>query len=221
MKKYLNKIMVSAGVVLLIICVFFGINKYFHSRQTKTETESVGIIDKKVEISSETIRYKMSNIGELCTAEYSYTHVERVDSSRQIKDFKIPFTSNSFIYSYDGIIKAGVDFTKIQVDKEDSEKLITVTIPKIKIITSEVDQESFKLYDEKNNIFNPIKVTDVTNAFADLKNSEEQKAIEKGLLDRAKANAESLIKTFVNEYDIEDYKIKIIFNNAETLEENP
>ena len=109
----------------------------------------------------------MENIGKLCTAEYSYTHVERADNSREIIGFKIPFTTATYIYSYDGTIMAGIDFTKIQIDKNDSEKLITVMLPDVEIISSDVDQSSFALYDEKNNIFNPISVSDVAESFND------------------------------------------------------
>lgn len=152
----------------------------------------------------------MEDIGKLCTAEYSYTHVEHVDDSKKIKGFKIPFTTSTFTYSYDGSIKAGIDFTKIQVDKDDTEKRITVTLPEVEIISSEVDQNSFQLYDEKNSIFNPIAVTDVTDSFTALKESEEKKAIEKGLFEQAKENAVAVVKNFMRSYGVEDYQIDVL-----------
>ena len=210
MKKIFN-IAVGLIVVVLICCgIFFG-TKYYYSRQVK-EVEVIRevekVVEKEIQISWETIRSNMSNIGKLCTAEYNYTHVEQVDSSREIKGFKIPFTKSMFIYSYDGTIMAGIDFTKIQIDKNDNKKVITVTLPDVEIISSDVDQDSFQLYDEKNNIFNPISVTDVTDSFADLKNSEEEKAIEKGLLDKARTNAITLVENFMRgSYDVSDYEI--------------
>jgi hypothetical protein len=111
---------------------------------------------------------------------------------------------------------AGIDFTKIQIDKNDIKKIITVTLPDVEIISSDVDQNSFQLYDEKNNIFNPISVTDVTDSFTDLKNSEEKNAIEKGLFDRASANAILLVENFMHgSYDIEDYEIQVLFKAIE------
>ena len=216
MKKI--KILIFLIVILLFCLLFFG-TKYYYSNQIKTvevikEVPVEKIVEKEVQISGETIRSSMSNIGKLCTAEYSYTHVEHVNSSKEIKDFKIPFTKTSFIYSYDGMIMAGLDFTKIQIDKDDTEKIITVTLPNVEIISSEVDQDSFQLYDEKNNIFNPISVTDVANSFTNLKNSEEEKAIEKGLFDRAKTNAILLVENFMHgSFDIEDYEIKVLFQD--------
>lgn len=212
MKKNLSMF----AIVLTCCCVVFLGTKFYYSRQIKTVEvvrEVEKIIEKEVEISGETIRYHMANIGKLCTAEYSYTHVERVDSSKELYGYEIPFTTATFIYSYDGNILAGIDFTKIQIRKDDTAKKITVTLPDVEIISSAVDQDSFKLYDEKNNIFNPIRVTDVADSFANLKNSEEQKAVDKGLLDRAKENAVLLVENFMfGSYDVKNYKIEVIFD---------
>ena len=219
MKKLLYKATALLVTVLACLAVFWG-TKFYYSRQVKTvevirEIPVEKIIEKEVEISGEAIRVNMANIGKLCTAEYSYTHVERVDSQREIQGFKVPFTTATFIYSYDGTIMAGIDFTKIQIDKRDSAKMITITLPTVEIISSEVDQNSFQLYDEKNNIFNPISVTDVADSFADLKNTEEQKAIDEGLLDKAKANAIILVENFMRgSYDMGDYEIEVIFEEA-------
>jgi hypothetical protein len=200
----MKKLRAVAAVVLLCFAVFFC-TRFYYSRHVKTVEYS-----KETEITGETIRSKMSNIGKLSTAEYSYTHLERVDSSRQINGFNIPLTKTTFIYSYDGIIRAGVDFTQIKVEKDDDNKVITVTLPEVEIISSDVDQDSFQLYDEKNNIFNPINVTDITDSFADLKNTEEEKAVNDGLLDKAKTNAVTLIENFMRgSFDVEDYDIVV------------
>ena len=216
MKKIINTIAYIFTLVLACGGVFWGTKKYYSKQpeliEVIKEIEVEKVIEKEVEISGEAIRASMANIGRLCTAEYNYTHVERVDSSREIKGFEIPFTTATFIYSYNGTIMAGIDFTKIQIEKDDIAKVITVTLPNVEIISSDVDQNSFELYDEKNNIFNPISVADVADSFADLKNSEEQKAIEEGLLEKAKTNAISLVENFMHgSYDVEEYTIKILF----------
>ena len=213
MKKIFN-IAVELIVVVLICCgIFFG-TKYYYSKQVK-EVEVIRevekVVEKEIQISGETIRSNMSNIGKLCTAEYNYTHVEHVDSSREIKGFKIPFTKSMFIYSYDGAIMAGIDFADIQIDKDDTEKTITVILPDVEIISSEVYHDSFQLYDEKNNIFNPISVTDVADSLVDLENSEKEKAIGDGLLDKARTNAITLVENFIGSYDVEEYEIIVEF----------
>ena len=212
-KKIRSVTVIVAAVVLftaLVAGITFIKTKNFYNKLDE------GITEKKVEISGDTIRESMENIGKLCTAEYNYTHVEQADSSREINGLKIPFTTSSFIYSYDGTIMAGIDFTNIQIDKDDMGKKITITLPDVEIISSAVDQDSFRLYDEKNNIFNPISVTDVADTLADLKNSAEKEAVEKGLLNKAKENAIALVENFMHStYSIEDYKMEVLFEVAE------
>lgn len=219
MKKIILKIAGNILIVVLVGCVGFFVAKYHYDKKERVielikevEIPVEIVVEKEVVISGETIRASMVNIGKLCTAEYNFTHVERFDSSREINGYKIPFTTTTFIYSYDGTITAGIDFTKIQIDKNDIKKEITVTLPEAEIISSDVDQDSFKLYDEKNNIFNPISVADVAESFSDLKNSEEKKAVEEGLLDKAKENALVLVENFIRgSYNIGDYKIEVLF----------
>ncbi|MCH5255434.1 MAG: DUF4230 domain-containing protein [Lachnospiraceae bacterium] len=218
MKKLLYKIIGILVIVCICFAIFLG-TKYYYSKQIKTvevikEVEKTveKVVEKEIQISGETMRSNLANIGKLCTAEYGYTHVEQFDSSRKINDFKIPFTTSSFIYSYDGTIMAGIDFTKIQVVKNDTNKVITVTLPDVEIISSSIDQDSFQLYDETNNIFNPIHVTDVTDSLANLQKSEEEKAIAEGLLDKARANASLLVENFMHSsYDIGEYEVNVQF----------
>ncbi len=52
----------------------------------------------------------------------------------------------------------------------------------------------------------------MADSFADLKNSEEKKAIENGLLDKARESAVILVENFMRgSYDVGDYEIKVLF----------
>ncbi|MDE7477314.1 MAG: DUF4230 domain-containing protein [Lachnospiraceae bacterium] len=221
--KKISKIKAIIVINLLCCCicccfVYIKTKEYYQNHIKNIPIRNVmdnsveSIIEKEVVVSGATIQSELNNIGKLCTAEYYYTHVEHYENSKEIKGVKIPLTSSKFIYSYDGKILAGIDFHQITVDKDDNTKKITVTLPCAEILSSDVDQDSFQLYDEKNNIFNPFSVTDMAVSFADLKNNEEEKAIAGGLYDRAKTNATSLVENFMKvSYNIEDYKIIVTF----------
>lgn len=213
----LTKLLFLLLVVALIVGVtfYFTRKKYINRVKTVEVTKNVEkIVKRDVVISGETIKMAMKNIGKLSTAEYTFTHVEKVNSQKEIKGFKIPFTKNSFIYSYDGMITAGIDFTEIDIQKDDASKKISVILPEVKIHSSELDETSFKLYDESNNIFNPIKVSDVADSFKHLKETEEEKAINKGLIERAKKNAISMVENFMHgSYNVTDYSITVKFKN--------
>lgn len=154
-----------------------------------------------------TIEYGLHDIGELATESYNFTKVETYESSKQMSGITIPFTKSKFIYSYNGVIKAGIEFGDIVLDFNTEEKVVTVKLPKVKILSSELDYDSFKLYDEKNSIFNPISVEVVNESNNNLLTTAEKEAVRGGLFERAEENAKRIITNFIKGY-LEDYTVK-------------
>ncbi len=183
------------------------------------------VVEKEIVISGETIESGIREMGKLCTAEYYFTHVSSFEESSKlatgtkikgtninIPDITIPGTTKTFVYSYDGTITAGVDFSDIRLEKNDEKMTVTVVMPQPEIISSSVDPDSFRLYDEKTGIFTTLKVTDVTDTFASLIRDEEQKARDRGILDQAQNNARVLVENFIrNTYGLEGFDVKLKF----------
>lgn len=214
MDKKIKRIVICLLVVLVMagtgIVVFKCTSAYYKKHPATKEVVSTQnvYIEKDIVLSGETIEAGIHDIGKLNTAEYYFTHVETFDSTKSIREWPIPGTHSSFIYSYDGSIFAGIDFSKITLQKDDDNKKITISLPDAEIISSQIDPDSCTVYEEKNNILNPIHVSDVTDSFEDMIDSEVAKAIDNGILDRARDNAKSLIENFVKSgYAVGDYKI--------------
>ena len=175
-----------------------GIGAFAYFRPYKTvETSGTGAITEVTEISGQTIRSSLAEIGELCTAEYDYQHVENYSDSKKVFKFNVPLTEKSFIYSYCGTITAGCDFADIDVEVDESSREVIVTLPEMKILHNEIDMNSYEKYDETNSIFNPISIDDVQKTNEDMEQTEAENAINKGLLDNAQANAKLLIENIV------------------------
>ncbi|MBR0450416.1 MAG: DUF4230 domain-containing protein [Oscillospiraceae bacterium] len=167
---------------------------------------------KDITLTGETIQSGLRDIGKLCTAEYFFTHVETFESQIDLFGLKIPGTKSSYVYSYDGKILAGVDFTKITVDKDDRSKTILISFPKAEIISTDIDQDSFTLYGEKKGLFNPFEVEDFALSQSDMVRIEEERALNDGLLKRAEENAEQILSNFlVGTFDLERYTITTVF----------
>ncbi|MCR5223235.1 MAG: DUF4230 domain-containing protein [Lachnospiraceae bacterium] len=210
MKKKFGLVVFILALLIFVGAAAFVLGKNIRKEESVTTQENL-ITETETVITGEIIREGLADIGELATEEYYFTEVETYDSSKKFKDFEIPFTTSRFVYSYDGTIKAGVDFASIGVEKDDLTKTITVKLPKARILSSEIDENSFKMYDEKQSIFNKISISNFNATNADLKKRAEEKALAKGLLDRADANAITLIKNFLHStYDISDYAIKVV-----------
>ena len=211
MKKQ-NTATIVTLIILLLAAVGIGAF-YIGKKLAKDETVVVEenlITETETTISGDIIRAGLADIGELATEEYYFTEVETYDSNKKFMDFDLPFTTTRFVYSYDGLIKAGIDFTAVEVEKDDLLKTITVKLPRSKILSSEIDESSFQVYDEKQSIFNKVSISNFNDTIADLKKRAEEDALKRGLLDKADANAVTLIKNFLlSTYGVSDFAIKV------------
>lgn len=166
---------------------------------------AVGIRD-YVSHESDTVKIGFEDIGEMATQAAYCTEVNVTDESRQIYGFNIPFTQSKYIYSYDVVVKAGIDFDEIEWSLEEQE--IRVKLPKTKILSCEIDEDSFEVYHEKESIFKQITLEDNNDARMEMKENAEKDAIEKGILENARTNAENILTGFFGKvYDLSEYTI--------------
>lgn len=164
-------------------------------------------IGSRVFIGSRMTQFDLHAIGEMATQAGYYTNVEVIEDSKTLWKITLPFTSSKYIFSYDGIIKAGIDFEDIQWSVNDVLKKITVNLPEPKILSNEIDTNSLYVYDESRSIFSPLTVEDINESLIALKGESEEKAIGNGILEEAEANARILIQGFlIGSYP--DYEIE-------------
>lgn len=148
------------------------------------------------------------DIGELATQSAHYTQVAVMDKDRKLFTQSIPFTKTHYIFSYDGEIKAGFEFSEIDWKENEKEKSITVKLPKAKVLSNELDEESLKIYLEENSPFSNIGLKEQAKNRKKMQEDAEKAAIENGLLEEATENAKTILNGFfAKEYDLKEYKI--------------
>lgn len=134
---------------------------------------------------------------ELVTVAYYYTSMGRFENQVDFYGWKVPFTAKSFIVSYDGVIKAGVDLSQVQVEVDEIRQAVTVRLPASRILSHEIPEDSIEVFDESDNLFNRITIEDYTGFTLDQKKAMEQRAEDNGLLtsayEKARAAVESLL----------------------------
>ena len=167
-----------AAAVLLVMAFLSGRNM--------GKSEAAGLIQEKKEVTEDVLQQQIEEIGELNTAKYYYTNMGRYDNTLQIVGKNIPFTQKTFIISYDGTIKAGVDLKEVVVTL--SGQTIQIAIPKAKILSHETDMGSVTVFDEKNSIFNGLSTEDVTHFLEEQNAGMEERAVGNGLLEEAQEN---------------------------------
>ena len=154
-------------------------------------------------------RLGFEDIGELATQSAYCTEVSTIEGARELFGLTIPFTQSKYVYSYDVVIKAGLDFGDI--DWTVGEDTITVRLPEIRILSSEIDLDSFRVYVENESIFRRISLEENNEAMKALQASAEENAVANGLLDNARANAETILTGFfAGEYDLSQYTLRFV-----------
>ena len=149
-------------------------------------------------ISSETVESSLKEAKELTTLKYHYKNIASFENSQEFQGFKLPFTTKRFLYTYAGVIHAGVDLDKVKVDVNNEDKSISVSLPKSKILSHDIDEKSVMIYDEKNSIFNPLDLEDYSNFRKEEEAKVEKEAIDKGLLDEAYEQSKKAVEDILN-----------------------
>lgn len=161
------------------------------------EVEKLVTVEKTVE--AETIRDGLNDMGVLITEEYWFTELVSFSSVKKFlnTDLTLPFTETSYLVSYDGTVSAGLDLSAARVEKDDALRRVTVYLPAASIQATTIDLGSFTLYEEKTGLGNPLSVKDFNASLQELERAAEQKALERGVLERADRSARAVVAQFI------------------------
>ena len=143
-------------VALCLVCALVGGACFLGGRWSAGRSETA-------KIDTVVLQNQLSEIRELATVTYAYTNMAQFESSNDFYGVKIPFTTKSFILTYDGTVKAGVDLDGAEVSV--SGTTVTITLPEAEILSHEIDEDSMEVFDEKTSIFNPFTVEDFTSSY--------------------------------------------------------
>lgn len=191
LSKLPKKAIGALVLALILVAVGIGLGERFF---TDTKTTKLGF----------------ENIGELATQASYVTEVSVIDKSVVVWKVELPWTKSKYIFSCDFIIKAGFDFKKTDWDVIGN--TIKVTLPEVKVLSREMVRDSTKVFHEDSNIFTPNTLENNLDALKEMEQNAEATAIENGLLDNAKANAETILTGFFgNKFDMGKYEIEFIY----------
>ena len=85
----------------------------------------------------------------------------------------------------------------VQIDCNENKKAITVKMPESRILSNELDENSFKVYQEDESVWNQITLTDSKDLRDQIKKQAEKNAIDNKLLDQASEKAEQLVQSII------------------------
>jgi len=187
-------------IIVMIICGILVGGGYMLGNRS-------GDGNRDTEISAVVLENALAPVSQLSTVTYKYTELGQYESSKDFYGTRIPFTTTKFIITFEGTIKAGVDMDKASFHVEEGK--VMVTLPAPEILSHEIHQDSVKVFDEKNSIFNVLTVKDYAEFCDDQKKTVEKQARTKGLLTEARKQAVNAVEQLLAAVVPEDWEIII------------
>lgn len=172
---------------------------------TELETENANLMaellniknDKPI-ITTNHLKEQVNSIGELATLKYIYTNASRKEGSLTwLWGWTLPFSDSSLLVTYDGMIKAGIDLKDITFAVNESSHVITVSMPKSRILDNNIPQETINVLEVKDGLFNPVTFADYNQFISEEKKVMENRAIDLGVLTDADKEAKATVEAFL------------------------
>ena len=215
-------------IVIVVIAGLFVLAGFLMGKIGKNGIDfSLPAVTEKAERSTQTVIKEVLPIGEYASLAYHYTSVVKDINAKDFKGWTIPFTTRKYIFTYDGIIKLGIDGTKILVEEPGipddntaetgtaaagSGKLpvIRIVLPPIKILSHEIMEDSIEVFEQSQTIFNEINIAEAFSVTAERKKDLEVKVMSGGAVKEAQSSVEhqfgALLRSLPGirgEYDLE------------------
>ncbi|HHT34965.1 MAG TPA: DUF4230 domain-containing protein [Bacteroidales bacterium] len=149
---------------------------------------------------------RITYLQELALVKHNYTGVISYKDYMKILNLNVPLTDKYFLLKYHGYIKAGVDFNQITTQLV-NDTTISVTLPKPRILETVIDENSIEVYNESDNAFNPIRITDYNEALIREKQVMVNDALKQGILDESTDQAKMVLRSLLSEMGFREIRI--------------
>ncbi|WP_313568674.1 DUF4230 domain-containing protein [Acetoanaerobium noterae] len=192
MKKIYKTMLLMLIVILATISVTFFVTNKFHEQELYSAS---GVLE------------QVKDISELNTVEMYFNEIIDFKNAKLFNNFQIPFTEKSFIFTVKSKVKAGVDLSSIdEGDIAISGKSLLIKLPNPKITSKEI--LSYKVYDEKNGLFNEVTTEDTLKALELFEKDMEEQALGSGIIEKSKENTEHIIRNLFLSYGFESIELE-------------
>ena len=196
MDKLKKRLTLALVVLVLVAGSFLGGALFYRGKADQRAPQ----------ILSELIAGELSDLSEYASLEYRYTNVGKFEDRVDFYGWQVPWTTKSFIITYDGALKLGLRGNEVQVRTQKQE--VILKLPPAQILSLEIYEDKIEVLDQSKNIFNPIQIEDYTSFAADRKREVEEKARQDGLFEEAQTRAEVQLGRLLRELLPEDYTLR-------------
>ena len=155
-----------------------------------------------IDTSRPTIIEQVRALSKLETVNYNLQKVVSGESSGPLPDF---LTSDKILLVAQGEVVAGMDLGKLQSSDITVEgQTVTIRLPETEILYSKIDNDKTYVYDRQTGIFSKPDPNLETQLRQAAEKEIVQAAIEDGIMDKARTNAEQVLRTLITGLGYDD-----------------
>ena len=146
---------------------------------------------------------ELRKIAELTVMEYDYKDAVNFKDGLKIGQISIPIplTQKEAVMTYEGRIRIGIDAKELEIRTDSgpdgSIRKVTVMIPETKILSHEMDRESFDLILEKSGIMNGISTDDYNLLETTARERIEDRVRSSDLFERAEEQLKEVLTRYL------------------------
>lgn len=220
-------------IVILIVSLFvIGIGAgfvYLMKSNTKYEVENDELKKeiekmKKEQKETDAIREEIKQISEYAAYEFNYTSILYLSGKNNFYGFQLPGTGNRFIATIDGTIKIGIKCDNVALEQETGKDgqvtAVNISVPHSEILDNYPISDTLTVYDEKNNIFNPVTPEDYNELLSDAQKEEAKKVQKSDLLKKSDESIEYLLTSHLQAVYGEDVTVNFQYIDAKEDADN-
>lgn len=136
--------------------------------------------------------------SDLISTKYYYTDANTYENYKELFGKRVPFTTDKIVFVYDGVINVGIDLSEVNYEINNENKVIVIELPEIKVLSNEIDEESFEFPYVSESVFNKTQMSDYTELIGKLKAEKEEELLENTrFMDGAMKNTQDVLEQFL------------------------
>lgn len=149
-----------------------------------------------------TIIDDVRSLARLETIQYSLEKIITADSGQEVLT---QLFGDRLLFVAHGVVIAGIDLNQLEVDDLDMRNgVLTVALPEAEVFIATLDNEKSYVYDRQTGIFTKGEVDLETLARQAAEEEILNAALEDGILDQARLNAEIYLERFLDALGFEN-----------------
>ena len=146
---------------------------------------------------------EVRKIAELTVMEFDYKDAVNYRDGLKVGQFSVPLplTRKEAVMTYEGKIRIGIDAKELAIQAETGSgggiRKVTVTVPEVRILSHEMDRDSFDFILEKSGFMNGISTDDYNLLENTAREKIEERVANSDLFDKAETQLEETLTGYL------------------------